>query len=113
MGDGRAEADARGKVEPVEGKGRWGKGGKTDLVEGVSAFWKDVGLLAREPEAEAEGFEADGALVLVVGVVAAGYDGEGCGDHGCEGVCGVVCVWVSGGGEGVCGAGGVGGVEGV
>ena len=45
------------------------------LVQGVPAFWHDMGLLSGQPEAEAEGLEADGALVLVVGGVVAGDDG--------------------------------------
>ncbi|EED79242.1 predicted protein [Postia placenta Mad-698-R] len=55
--------------------------GFAHLMQRVPTLWNDVRFLARQPEAEAEGFEADGALIFVVGRVMAGNDGEGSGDH--------------------------------
>ena len=37
----------------------------------MAALWDDVGLLSREPEAEAQRLETDGALFLLVGSVMA------------------------------------------
>ena len=81
-------------------------------MKGVSALWDDVGLLSGEPEAGAQGLEADGALFFLVGGVVAGDDGEGGCDHGGVGVEGGR-VGVGGVGGGLCGRGaGVGGAKG-
>ena len=42
-------------------------GASTHLVKGMSALGDDVRLLARKPEGGAQGLEADGALLLLVG----------------------------------------------
>lgn len=70
----------------------------------MAALWDDVGFLARETEAEAEGLEADGALLLVLGVLLVGDYGQGCDMHYAVRV-GLVAV------AGCCGCGG-GGVDG-
>lgn len=54
-------------------------------MEGVSTLWDDVRLLAWEAEAEAEGLETDGALVLCV-PLAVGDDWDGWNVHGGKGV---------------------------
>ena len=54
-------------------------------MESVATVGNDVRFLARQPEAEAERLEADGALLFVLGVVA-GYDWHWRGNHGGEGV---------------------------
>lgn len=53
-------------------------------MQGVTAFWDYVRFFARESEAEAERFEADGTFVLVVCGVVRGYDGNGCWRHWSE-----------------------------
>ena len=45
------------------------------LVESMAALWNDMGLFSGQSEAEAEGLEANGALVLVVHGIVGGNDG--------------------------------------
>ena len=58
----------------------------THLVESMATFRHYMGLLARQTEAEREGFEADGAFLFFFRGVVAGNDGEGRVSHGCEGM---------------------------
>ena len=55
------------------------------FVKSMATFWDDVGFLAGETVAEAEGFEADGAFFLEV-VLLGGDDGDGCRVHGGKGM---------------------------
>ena len=71
-------------VEEVKPEQRWGGMRSKYLVKGVAAFGNDVWFFAREAKTEAEGLETDGAVVLVVGQVAAGDDGDGCSVHVCK-----------------------------
>jgi hypothetical protein len=54
--------------------------GEMYLVQGMSALWDDVRFLTGQAEGEGEGFEADGALPLVVHVVSRAVL-VGSGDH--------------------------------
>ena len=45
-------------------------------MQGVTALGDDMWLLAREPEGERQGLEADGALILIVVGVLGGDDGQ-------------------------------------
>jgi hypothetical protein len=47
----------------------------------MAAFWDDVRFFAGKTEAEAQGFEADGALGLVVYGVVIGHDWDGSSLH--------------------------------
>lgn len=79
-------------------------------MEGVPALWQNVGFLAGETEAKAEGLQTDGALLLVVFVMVVHRYSCGMG--------GRVTVGVGGGlvaverGRALGGGGGVGGTEG-
>ncbi len=48
----------------------------------MPALWHDMWFLARQSEAEAQGLEANRALVLIFCSVVARYDWQGSGDHG-------------------------------
>ncbi|KAI0060211.1 hypothetical protein BV25DRAFT_967666 [Artomyces pyxidatus] len=56
----------------------------------MTTLWDDMRFLAWETKAEAQGLEADGALLLLCDRILAGDDGQGCRDHGGEWVGGVL-----------------------
>lgn len=78
-------------------------GQRTDFMESMTAFGDDVRLFTGKTEAEAERFEADGALFLDVFEMVGGDDGDGGDGHGGQG--GVVAA-------GGCSGGGCGGADG-
>jgi hypothetical protein len=49
---------------------------KTHLVEGMATLGHDMRFLSGQTKAEGEGFEADGAVLLILGRVVTGHDGE-------------------------------------
>ena len=55
-------------------------------MKGMTTVWHDMGFFAWEPKTETERFEADWALLFVLGVVT-GDDGDGSRDHVGERVC--------------------------
>ena len=57
------------------------RGGETDLMKSVSTFGNDVGFFAWQSEAETQGFETDGTLLLVA-VVLGGDDWDCAGGGG-------------------------------
>ena len=60
-------------------KSEWKRKRRTHFVQRVATVGDNMRFLAREPEAETERLKADGALLLVI-VVVARDDGEG-GEH--------------------------------
>jgi hypothetical protein len=54
----------------------------TNLMKGMTALGDDMGLLTGQSEAEAEGFETDGAVSLFVLLGVVGDDGERSDVHG-------------------------------